>query len=42
MRSCEQGRDVEDWVRAENELSDKSVGGPAPKCAFRLAEAQCP
>jgi hypothetical protein len=25
MRGCEQGRDVEDWVRAEKELSDESV-----------------
>jgi hypothetical protein len=27
MRGCEQGRDVEDWVRAEKELSDESVVG---------------
>ena len=27
MRGCEQGRDVEDWVRAEKELSDEPVAG---------------
>jgi hypothetical protein len=25
MRGCEQGRDVEDWVKAEKELTDESV-----------------
>ena len=33
LRGCEPGRDVEDWVRAERELSDESVGGPAPTIA---------
>lgn len=27
MRGCEHGRDVEDWVRAERELSDESFLG---------------
>jgi hypothetical protein len=26
MRGCEHGRDVEDWVKATKELSDKPVG----------------
>jgi hypothetical protein len=30
MRGCEQGKDVEDWFRAEKELTDESAGGPAP------------
>ena len=42
MRGREQGRDVEDWVRAEKELSDVSVGRVAPKSAFRLAELRYP
>jgi hypothetical protein len=42
MRGCEQGRDVEDWVRAEKELDDESVGGPAPKSASRLGELRYP
>ena len=29
QRGCEQGKDVEDWVRAEKELSNEPVGGPA-------------
>ena len=28
MRGCEQGREVEDWLRAEKELSDESAGEP--------------
>ena len=42
MRGCEQGRDVEDWVRAEKELSDESVGEPAPTRASPLAELRYP
>ena len=42
MRGCEQGRDVEDWVRAKKELSDESVGGPAPTRASTLAELRYP
>jgi len=29
QRSGEQGKDVEDWIRAEKELSDEPVAGPA-------------
>ena len=29
QRGGEQGKDVEDWVRAENALSNEPVGGPA-------------
>jgi hypothetical protein len=42
MRGCEQGRDVEDWIRAEKELNDESVGGTAPKSASRLGELRYP
>jgi hypothetical protein len=42
MRGCEQGRDVEDWVRAERELTGESVGGPAPKSASPLGELRYP
>jgi hypothetical protein len=42
MRGCKQGRDVEDWVRAEKELSDESVGGPAPTIVSRLGELRYP
>lgn len=42
MRGCEQGKDVEDWVRAERELTDESVGGPAPKSASGLGELRSP
>ena len=35
IRGCEQGRDVEDWVRAEKALSDGSVGEPAPTSESR-------
>ena len=28
QRGSEQGKDVEDWVRAETELSDEPVGTP--------------
>jgi hypothetical protein len=38
LRNCEAGRDVEDWVRAERELNDESVGGLAPTSASRHAE----
>jgi hypothetical protein len=42
MRGCEQGRDVEDWLRAERELTDESVGGRAPESVFRLGELRYP
>ena len=42
IRGCEQGRDVEDWVRAEKELGDESVGGPARTSASRLGELRYP
>ena len=42
MRGCEQGRDVEDWVRAEKELTDESTGGQAPMSAARLGELRYP
>jgi hypothetical protein len=29
LRGCGDGRDVEDWVRAEKELSDEYVAGTA-------------
>ena len=29
QRGGEQGKDVEDWVTAENALSNEPVGGPA-------------
>ena len=28
VRGCEHGRDVEDWVKAERELSDRPIGQP--------------
>jgi len=28
QRSIEQGKDVEDWIRAEKELSEEPVAGP--------------
>jgi Protein of unknown function (DUF2934) len=28
VRGCEHGRDVEDWVKAEEELSDSPIGQP--------------
>jgi hypothetical protein len=42
MSGCEQGRDVEDWVRAEKELTAEFVEGPAPKRASRLGELRYP
>jgi hypothetical protein len=42
IRGCEQGRDVEDWVNAEKELSDESVGGPAPTVESRLGKLRYP
>jgi hypothetical protein len=32
-RGCEQGKDVEDWVRAEKELTGEAVVGPAKTMA---------
>lgn len=37
QRGGEHGRDVEDWVRAENELIDKSVAGPPKTKAAKSA-----
>ena len=50
MRGCEQGRDVEDWIRAEKELNDESVGEQPPRARLVLAsyailgpqESDCP
>jgi len=42
MRGCEQGRDVEDWFRAEKELTDESAGGPVSKSTSRLGELRYP
>jgi hypothetical protein len=42
MRGCEQGRDVEDWVTAEKELTDELVGRPAPTSASHLGELRYP
>jgi hypothetical protein len=36
QRSGEQGKDVEDWIRAEKELSDEPVAGTAKR---RVAQA---
>ena len=36
QRGSEHGRDVEDWVRAEKELSDEPVAGPAKTRAARV------
>jgi hypothetical protein len=32
-RGCEQGKDVEDWVRAEKELTSEVVAAPAKTMA---------
>jgi len=32
-RGCEQGKDVEDWVRAEKELAGEVVVGPSKTMA---------
>ena len=42
MRGCEQGRDVEDWVRAEKELDDQSDGERISLSASRLGELRYP
>jgi hypothetical protein len=42
MRGCEQGKDVEDWVRAEKELDDQSDGVRPPMSASRLGELRYP
>jgi len=36
-RGCEQGKDVEDWVRAEKELTGEAVVGPAKAMAASTA-----
>jgi hypothetical protein len=38
QRGGEQGKDVEDWVRAEKELSDERVVKPAQTRAAHYAE----
>jgi hypothetical protein len=42
IRGCEQGRDVEDWVRAEKEVRGELIGGPTPMSASRLGELRYP
>jgi hypothetical protein len=42
VRGCEQGRDVEDWFRAEKELTEESAGGTAPKSAYQISELRYP
>ncbi len=42
MRGCEQGRDVEDWVRAEKELDDQTEGALPPMSASQLGELRYP
>jgi hypothetical protein len=37
QRSGEQGKDVEDWIRAEKELSDEPVAGPPKTRAAQQA-----
>ena len=37
MRGCEHGRDVEDWVKAEKELSDRPIGQSQTTRAAGLA-----
>jgi hypothetical protein len=37
VRGCEHGRDIEDWIRAETELSDKPIGQPQPTRAAHAA-----
>ena len=32
MRGCEQGKDIEDWFKAEKELSDESIVGGISRC----------
>jgi Protein of unknown function (DUF2934) len=36
QRGSEHGKDVEDWVRAEKELSDEPVAGPAKTRAAQV------
>ena len=37
QRGGEHGKDVEDWVRAEKELSEEHVAGPAKTRAAQVA-----
>jgi DUF2934 family protein len=37
QRGGEHGKDVEDWVRAEKELTDEPDGGPAKTKAAQVA-----
>ena len=39
QRGGEHGKDVEDWVRAEKELSNEPVGGPAKTRAAQVTRA---
>ncbi|HET8923971.1 MAG TPA: DUF2934 domain-containing protein [Candidatus Acidoferrum sp.] len=39
QRGGEHGKDVEDWVRAEKELSDEPVGGPAKTKAAQVVRS---
>lgn len=38
QREGEQGTDVEDWIRAEKQLSDEPVEGPAKTRAARAGQ----
>jgi hypothetical protein len=38
IRGCEEGRDVEDWFRAENKLTDETIAGTARTSGFQHAE----
>ena len=38
-RSSEQGKDVEDWVRAEKELSDEPVAGTVKTRAAQVGSS---
>lgn len=42
VRGCEQGRDVEDWFRAEKELTEEPAGGTATKSASQIGESRYP
>ena len=35
QRGCEHGKDLEDWVRAEKELSDEPIARPAETRTLR-------
>jgi hypothetical protein len=39
-RGCEPGKDIEDWVRAEKELTGEAVAGPAKAMAAPSGRSQ--